>query len=199
MAAAAFCALLAGGAFAFKARQNNSAEKERNELKVMKTFDNFSRAAPTVLMADEFSQASLSERSNRTRRGWNVKVEESQPNLSPVTEQHLDPDLSGWNEYFDSSNGSKESDKSSENSQYSVEDFVNEAERNLLGVRIRYPGHNPDGTEAQTRITSTAIVPAPSSSLVPAPSTSIVPAPSNSLVAATPDEIDEASSHDIPL
>ena len=188
MGAAAFCVLLAGGALAFKS--SRSSENERKDGGMIKGFDTFTQSSATVMMVDDFTQAPVSERSNRTRRGWKVTVEENQPNLSPVTEHHLDPDLAGWNEYFDSSNGSKESesDKSSgEHSQISIEDFVNEAERNLLGVRIRYP-------DQESRPNSTAIVPAPPSSMVPVPSSSIVPAPPNSLVPATPDEIDEASS-----
>lgn len=204
MAAAAFCVLLAGGALAYKSRNSGGDGKDSN----MKGFDTFSRSEATA-MTDDYTHSlgSMSETSNRTRRGWDLALEENQPNLSPITEHHLDPDLAGWNDYFDSSNGSKDSDKSAgEHSQYSIEDFVNEAERNLLGVRIRYPGQiATDGTKkteeaAKTKLalppaeTSTALVPVPPSTIVPTTSSSIIPVPSNSLVPATPDEIVEASS-----
>lgn len=183
MALAGMFVLLAGGAAAYKSR--NSSSEFGVKGKGILPF----RDGPTVLDDYTAAMSNMSEKSSGSRQTWDLRVEvEPHQNLSPITEHHIDPDLAGWSDYFDSSNGSKDcgSDKSNleEHSQYSIEDFVNEAERNLLGVRIRYPGETalrpPEDCEIRGRNNQRE----PSAALAPAPSSVIAKAPPSSLVLA---------------
>lgn len=191
MSLAGMFVLLAGGAAAYKSRNSS------NEVGVEdKGLNAFGGDDPTVLDDYTVAMSNMSEKSGRSRQTWDLTLEvEPQENLSPITEHHIDPDLAGWSEYFDSSNGSKDSDRSNleEHSQYSIEDFVNEAERNLLGVRIRYPGEStsPPPEDCETGVSknemesSTSLVPAPSSAILNAPPSSLVPAAPNAVVPHT--------------
>ena len=132
--AAALCVMIAGGAMTYRSSRSGSDEGG-------KSFDSFSRC-DTVATEDELT-ASLGSSRISAKRSWDLQIEvepENQTNLAPISEEPMDPDLAHFSEFFDSPDSPTRSTTADELSQYSIEDFVNEAERNLLGVRIRYPG-----------------------------------------------------------
>lgn len=128
LAAATLFIALAGGAVLYKRRQANNDEKG---------IDNLSPFGEETTMND--CTVSLSSTSP-DKRGTNMSKEdlaeelllqEEENNSKPPPSQERAQELAGWNEFVEQ--------KPEENSQYSIEDFVEEAE-GLLGVRIRYPG-----------------------------------------------------------
>lgn len=175
MAAAAFCVVLAGATVAWKTRQQSSDSYSSNKVVGKSSFDSFSRGGDTAVTEDEFA-SSVGPLS--MKRSWDLHVQEeshNQPNLAPISEEPIDPDLAHLSGFFDVPDSPTRSHVSEEQSQFSIEDFVNEAERSLLGVRIRYPGHarssndsvaDSDQEEGEQEM-STALVPAPPSAILP--------------------------------
>lgn len=180
IAAATIFAVLGVGAAVYRARHAAG-----NDGMDEKAFDGFSSNGDTATTTDDFTTSmgalSVSTSTKRDKGGWDLALEEESNNkLSAISEESsVDPDLAGWSEFFDSPDTTQPEHSNEEHSQYSIEDFVNEAERSLLGVRIRYPseptkklmGNNqtaPDQNETSTSLVplSTAIVPAAPTSIV---------------------------------
>ena len=157
--AAALMVFLAGGVGLYKARQ------QRNDGGKGGKFDSNTLSGETQTMTDEFTMKTVTVGRQVQGDGeW-----ETTAILPPVSEEARDPDLDGLME--DTSQQLSTEDKS----EYSIEDFVNEAERNLLGARIRYPTEGQASSlnstnEKQLDVveTSTALVTAPPSAIVPA-------------------------------
>ena len=179
IAAAALFVFLAGDASVYKARQ--SGKDGGKSGKGGNPFDAYSDAGETETMTDEFTQsmATVSIKADQVqgRAEWDMALEEeSHAKMSTISEEARDPDLASFFE------GDAQQPTNEDNSQYSIEDFVNEAEKNLLGVRIRYP--STEGQQPSTNDTdveqpnnvemSTALVPAPPSAILPAASSAIV-------------------------
>lgn len=161
--AAALMVFLAGGATLYKARKNGDEGGKGGKL-----FDSNTLSDETQTMTDEFTHAmktvSIETGQAQGRGEW-----ENIATTQPISEETRDPDLDGLME-DDSQNLSIE-----DKSQFSIEDFVNEAERNLLGARIRYPTegqqsslNGTDAAQSDVVETSTALVTAPPSAIVPA-------------------------------
>jgi hypothetical protein len=174
-AAAALFVVLAGGVVAFRSSRSDGDHGG-------KAFDSFSRD-DTVATDDEFT-VSLGGSMVSEKRSWDLHLEggtHNQTNLAPIAEEPMDPDLARFSDFFDAPDSPSRSTATEELSQYSIEDFVNEAERNLLGVRIRYPGQTNQLTDeidesGDDRRMTTALVPASPSALLPLLSTTeIVP------------------------
>jgi hypothetical protein len=163
--AAAIFVVLAGGAVAYSSSRSSSDVGG-------KAFDSFSRADTTA--TDDELTTSLGGSIMSEKRSWDLHLEgepHNQTNLAPIAEEPMDPDLARFSEFFDAPDSPTRSTATEELSQYSIEDFVNEAERNLLGVRIRYPGQtmqSNDETESEDESEmSSALVLAPPSTLLP--------------------------------
>ena len=161
--AAALMVFLAGGATLYKARQHRNEDGKGGKL-----FDSNTLSDETQTMTDEFTHAmktvTIETAHDQDRGDW-----ENTAARQPIAKETRDPDLDGLME-DDSQNLSNE-----DKSQYSIEDFVNEAERNLLGARIRYPTEGQQSSLNSTDVgqskvveTSTALVTAPPSAIVSA-------------------------------
>lgn len=157
--AAALMVFLAGGAGLYKARQN------RNDGGKAGKFDSNTLAGETQTMTDEFTMKTVIVKGLGQGKGeW-----EQTAAPPPASTEARDPDLDGLME--DNSQQLTNEDTS----EYSIEDFVNEAERTLLGARIRYPTegyatplNSTNAEQLDVVETSTALVTAPPSAIVPA-------------------------------
>jgi hypothetical protein len=132
VAAATLLAVLAAGVVVYKKRQLNSSD--RPPVKQL-NFHNTDEGTMTDEWTESLDTISEKKGSNLYSGDPSLEQETHNNSLSQIAEEARDPDLSGWSEFFesvDSNDGEKEEE-------YSIEDFVNEAERSLLGVRIRYP------------------------------------------------------------
>lgn len=173
VAAATVFVFLAAGAAVYKGRNSNDYEDIEG-----KGFDGFSQGDTATTMDDysnDIRTVTVKTKTKIGSPGWDLALnDESEARLSAISERSVDPDLVGFDFFDDEPPTSPNPNE--EHSQYSIEDFVDEAERNLLGVRIRYPSESKNSTDiekpaitnGERQETSTALVPAPPSSMVPA-------------------------------
>lgn len=139
--AAALFLVLTGAATIYKYRNH-----ERAKPPTGKNMDSFSRGGTaTETFNDEGLSLNPELRFINTRGQEDVsecsliETKQRMIDFQPVVEEATrNPDLAGWSEFFESVEPAAQMPNEDE-SLYSIEDFVLEAERSLLGARIRYP------------------------------------------------------------
>jgi len=170
ISAATLFVVLAAGVAIYKTRNSDGYKDVKG-----KPFDGVSHGDTATTMDDYTNcvrTVSITTKTKIGSPGWDLSLnDESEARLSAISERSVDPDLIGFDFFDDEPPTSPNSHDG--HSQYSIEDFVDEAERNLLGARIRYPSESknktdpPATTSGEQQETSTALVPAPPSSIVP--------------------------------
>jgi len=183
IAAALLCVVLAGGAAVYKYKYEKEGKNDKG-------LDFHSSSEETETMGEtmeEFTQLNktIAVNTAQNQDTWEQQTlqDESRDRMSESERAAQDPDLARFSDVFD--DDAPRSTRTNEDSQYSIEDFVNEAEKSLLGIRIRYSGQDPPAdskdadvehlTDADADITiesCTALVPGHSSALLP---TELVP------------------------